>query len=303
MKSLLTLLITLALAGCGTLSGSYTKRPVINADGTVVTNSFGMTVYETVKISQHAAIAQAGAQAFAHKQKAEPEPPCGGLSIDQVQGLSASGQVEYFRAVGECERSRATTKLVAAALGRPMSDGDAITRNYADIVESIENGKSRRFASGVNAVTSLGTSLVIGTAVKAGFEATRDVGIAAAENSGDTTVGNISVSSSQHSSADGNTGGMASAGEMGSATGGDGSGVASNTRSDASPVTINIGDGNGVANGENTRTFVDTRSTQQIDPSGNGSITDGSKTNGSQTADDLTGDNEANDPDGGNSIF
>ena len=79
--------------------------------------------------------------------------------------------------------------------------------------------------------------------------------------------------------------------------GGGGSGVASNTRSDASPVTINIGDGNGVANGENTRTFVDTRSTQQIDPSGNGSITDGSKTNGSQTADDLTGDNTSNDED------
>lgn len=282
MKTITTLLALMALTGCMT-SGVYTKEPVFNPDGTVARNMLGMVVYSKVKESQHVAIASKATQAFAGRRSL-PEASCSYLSGDQIV-LLGEAMAAYFESVAECERSRGTAKLVAAALGRPNSASGEIVQGYADIVASVESGRTARFRSGITAIASLGTSAIIGSAVKAGFDATRDVGVAAAENAGNIEVGSLTVDNSQSVSNSSND-----------ASGIEGSGTSTitSTLTNNSETTIALGRGNRafVTNtSDSARALIEPSASQVVEPSSIGVITSDSTTNRSQAAEELIDEN------------
>jgi len=314
MKLLILLLSLSILTGCSTLqslaSGGSSKTVAIDALGNPVVDRFGRTKYNTTTTSKSAEIMMAAQQAVANLPvpTTASNTSCGGLNFSQITQLAPSAQSEIMKCFAEAERNR-PLEIMGQALANAtkpyVSEAHAIFAEARRASDGVQNAALGKW----NAVTSFGFKAVVaheaGATVRTGYETQRDVGIAAAETGNTTNVGDITVSSSQHASADGNTGGAGgSAGEGSGGAGGDGTGTSTNTRSGLDQTIINIG-GNTNAGMATDDAMVQsgTSFSQQLEPSANGSVVNQSKLNGSDTVDELTGDKEVSDNDGGQSLF
>jgi len=285
MNRVAVVFLAALLAGCGATlaplgSGYYSKEPVLNPDGTIATNALTrQPIYKTVRKSQHVAIAEAGAQALSGRTDDGERDDLTinamdctlGFSPDQVAALSATGQGAHYDAVEECVSSygiasivaasaSAGERAVAAALGRPVSEGDAIARAYRDTVGVIEQGKSERTKARYGFAGTAAKFIVGAVALDNFGDSLAAVGIAAANAGGTKFNGPVSVNQSGGDSSDdptGGAGGAASAGEgdlapdaVASNAGGEGGGSAVA----GSPVTNTVVFGNenqlGVSDGD-----------------------------------------------------
>lgn len=298
-KFILLIIIFAMLSGCSMFAGEYTKTAVLNSQGEVVTNLFGMPVYNKSRVARSVSIVSHASKAAADANPSNATSGCNYLTSEQVTELSATGQGEYFRAVGSCQMMAMTTSVVDSAMNRPGSEAEAIMREASRAVQYSEDGMTKRVAAVANPLAvTVGIRARERTAqiqAQSNTSAIQTV----AENGGSTTVGDITISQSQTAGADSNDGG--SSGELG--TGGDGSGVATNTK-DGDTINLVIGDDNNSAFAEDDgRAFSGTTSTQQLDASANGNINAGGKQSGVNVADDLSGETTTDDRDGQNSLF
>lgn len=281
IKLILFAVLLISLSGCHTIrsiaSGGSEKTYVGE-------NRFGVSKYNTKTTSKSAEVFEAAAKAIKNlpPQQEVRSLPCGGITFDQVKELGLSGQAAAMNCLSAAQANRPMEILgdaLASALGsKYQGEAHAIFAEAARAVDSIQSAALGKW----NAVGNFGKVTLgiasISKAVRNGQDAQRDQSIAASENSGDTTVGNISLGGGLSNGAQSNDGGLSgSEGELASAgTGGNGQGTSTNT-SNGGTTVLNIGDGNntGIAS-DSARSFAGTRSTQQNDPSATGMLIDDS---------------------------
>jgi len=295
MKLFTVVLLVAFLTGC---AGYRSVEPQLNPDGSIK-RSFGLPVYKKVKKSESVAMVESIAPAIQTIQKNKPVP-CDRLSIDDVVKLPEAVAIKYYESVEECHRSRADAHKMAYALGRPTNGVEALAQSIEGSIKHIQQGKTGRTRSVVTGLTTFGLGTVAGKVIDKAFEANRDVGIAAAENSGPVTVNGLTVdtgSSIGSSSNDSVAGGAE--GLPGAAGATTTSEIVSN-----SEVNINLGRNNDQFRVSDTGRLNATDSNiQALEPSANGNLTEDSRQNGQITADEQNGDPSNQDNDGGNGLL
>lgn len=286
MKSLISIMLCIALAGCAGYTSSEPILDPVTHQPKMILGMYPMS--KKVKKSEPIALLDSLAPIVANV-KYQPVIACDSTDISSIATLTERGQEGYYRAVEQCEQHRGMAKMMAYALGVSTDPVEAIAKYFSESIKSIQTGKSKRVNAVVNTLSTFGLGTVAGNVLKAGFNTAKTIGVEAARTGNITTVEGISISSSQRSNGVSQAAGE---GSMGGAV------DAGNSRG-TEATTIIIGTGNNAGTAfDNGVAQVDTRSTQQLAESANGSITDGSKTNGNQVADDLAGDNTSNDEDG-----
>ena len=262
MKHLL-LLLTLFLVGC---SGHYSKTVATDENGVPMTRFFGLfPVYNVEKTSRSSIISTNHKESVVEvaKHQKDAYAPCNAILTKTM--TTASGEAEQMRAYSSCVDDISDGKSIAVALDRPTTDVAAMSRETYKAIDSVEDNQTERTLGVASATFKLGTAVEVNRSVRNGQDALRDVGVAAAENSGDTSIGSINASQTQNvSNSNDPVGGAAGEGAGGTATG--------TTSTTNTMGNLNLAAGRGtsatMAN-DNARVFDGTRSTVQADASAN----------------------------------
>lgn len=292
-KLILTALLALSLTGCaGLLAGDYTKTVATNPlTGEVLLNRFGIPIYNKTRTSRSVAIMRDNGTTSV---STKPADPCGELTTEVMAGLvqlTATGQAEFFRSRSDCQQTAAMGNIVAYATGQPTTEAGQVAREKQKAVAHSEKGLTDRTVGFVGGIVSATTAKVLGDAVEAGFNATRDVGIAAAENAGniETTIhANQTVSTSSND-------GEGGSGELGgSGTGG------GNVEATQSGSTFVIGRGvNSSQASDSAFSAAGVRNAQNIESSATGALNSGSNIDQQPVIDENQGE-LSNQPENGN---
>jgi len=331
MKSLKILYVFIAilyLSGCSGLtsvfSGNSSETVAMDASGNPIVSRFGTVKKLRTKQTQAAAlgnnmqasmVAIAAVEverlklALAELKNSAPVETCKTMTIMQVNDLKADAQAVYLRSVESCQQRQFFASIIRqqnktiAQLTQGKSDLAYVADSFGSTIRSVAHEGTAK----VQAITRFATGGIIAIesrkAIQSGQESIRDIGITAANAKGNTTVGDITLSSSQHSTASGSGGSATGSGE-GSVAGGSGTATSANDRSDLSPTYITIaGDANNSLATDTAAAQAGGDHTQNLAPSANGQVVDDSKQQGVNTADDLQGDSVVNDDDGGQTLF
>lgn len=302
MRAILLCLLCLTFSGCASLSGNYEEVLAVTPNGEIAYNRFTRSPIKLKKRqSRSAAIAEQGAKMIqslpAKQAQSFTSDPCPSIPADTLKQLSASAQAKYVEGLFECKRIAAENRPIeilgyalAQATGR-KSDAAQVMESIGQSIAAVERETTNRFRAIANPLALTIGVKSIATTFQKSNEATRDVGIAAANTGNTTTVGNIAISTSQNATASG-TGGAG-----GEGAGGAGSGTITNTK-EGDVVAVNIGGNTAVATDDAMSQSGVTKS-QLLEPSANGSIVDDSKLNGADTVDEFNGNKEVSDDDGG----
>ena len=279
-KLISVLILSALLSGCGMMAGNYSKTVATNPQtGEVQKTRWGGVVYNVVREARSVAIMRGDeGQTVAAKPN-----PCGDpLSGEVLEKIGSNAAAEYFRSRGDCMQLALMGSVVAYATGRPTTAAGEIAREKQVAVHHSEQGLTDRFNAVARPLGTIGLSVQARKAVESGNDALRDVGVAAAENSGDISIGNIAMGDTQTASTsnDSTTGeASGSSGELGSATASSGAGTsdgdATNTTG-GNTYNLNIGKGNsmGVAQ-DNANLISDSDHAQNVATSASGTVLDG----------------------------
>lgn len=315
-KIIVSVLSLLAITACvpkGMFAGNYEEKALLDGEGkAVVSRITGAPKTLVTRESKESVAFKQGAKAVTAVAKLETSRNelkaaelkstswnCDTLAFDEVNKLKESAQSTYMQSVMMCK------------LAKGYQDGMRILEGVVDkalrkdpvveVAQAFNQGAvevSREGTKKLNSVTGnvFGAVKEIGIvrSVVGGFTSFSDnqTEVATlATQTGNTTVGDISISSSQPS----NNVPQGSSGDTPT-----GSTIASSpVRSGTESTTLVLGNNNTTATAfDNGINQLDNQSTQQLESSATGSITDDSKTNGNQVSDQLTGDNQSNDEDG-----
>jgi len=328
MRTLVILILTLALPGCAGItsvfSGNSSETVAMDASGNPIVSRLGTVKKLRTKQTQAAALGnnmQASMVAIAaveverlklaqaELKSSAPVETCKTMTIMQVNDLKADAQAVYLRSVESCQQRQFFASIIRqqnktiAQLTQGKSDLAYVADSFGSTIRSVAHEGTAK----VQAITRFATGGVIAIsterAIRSGNESIRDVGVAAATSKGNTTVGDITLSSSQHSTASGSGGSATGSGE-GSVAGGSGTATSANDRSDLSPTYITIaGDANNSLATDTAAAQAGGEHSQNLAPSANGQVVDGGKQQGVNVADDLKGDSVVNDDDGGQTLF
>ncbi len=251
---------------------------------------------------------------------------CTTMTPEQIAELTKEGEVAYFQNEQACRMFQfmnQTTNLLAGALTAALkgeSDVANVANSFMSAVANVER-------EGTNKLRAIVNPLAISIGVRERERTARNGqdafagAVADAAAVGNTTTGDIFVGDNVSGSADSNDGGLASsndggfgeggaeglagAGGSGSGVGGDGSGTSTNT-SGGNTNVFTLGNNNSVGLSQDAgRSFVDTRGTQQLEPSANGGVNDDSNVDQQPIIDSNTDSDLSNDPENGsnNSLF
>lgn len=294
VKLISTFLVVALLSGCssfgGFSSGTYNKRPAVNpVTGELLTDPLTRRpIYEVNRVARPVAIMQASTPQVVQSEQQAPAVPlvhCNYLAADQIAGMSATGQAEYFRGVSSCQQSQfmsqaltAMPEVVNSALNRPVSEADALARAGVKAVQAAENGLTNR-------VRAVANPLAVTIGVKSVAKSFERVGTAAAET-GNITVGSVNSSASRH----------AAGGAHGE------EGMFAVPEGGPSSSQVIIGNNNRTATAFDSGQAVNGIN-QDLATSATGNVNNDGKQNGTITADEQNGQPVNNDDDGGNSLL
>ncbi len=282
MKSSITFLILLSLSACTT--GYMKKTPLTDNDGNVVRASylFGLVnrvVYTTERKSRTAVLAEQSTKKIEKivSDQESTENLCAQILDKEAQGVA--DQAEQFRSFSDCLRTSLTNQLVATALGRPTNDVQSVNQETSKQIKAVQEGLTQRVQSGFKYGSSSVASVVAGQVLKSTSRHRRDENKVAFENSGDTTVGDISVNGDS-ATADSNDGGSG-----GTGAGGSGSGTSSVAGAEQTIINIGGESNSGIAT-DDASVLAGTDTSQQIEPSGTGSVVNDSNVDQANAIDD-----------------
>ncbi len=262
-KLLILIFLSMLITGCaGMLAGNYYEEPVIE-NGQVAKTVYGTVIKKKTRTARSVSIMQSASTAIEKMATVQPGNRCMSLTFEQINQLKADAQAAYIQGANNCNMFAAMERTVSQALGRAQSPQEAVARQFVSAVRASENGLTGR-------IKAIANPLAVTIGVKSIAKSFENVGIAAAKT-GNTTVGNISVSDS------GDTGGEGGFSPTGS-------------------TNLTIGDGNSITTAQGASTAG--RNVLTPDNSSNGSITDDSKTQGAQTSETIEDGAEVEDDDG-----
>lgn len=281
------------LSGCQTIksiaSGGSSRTAVVDANGQAVTGFLGQPVFNTSTTSKSAEVFSAAAKAIENlpDEPSRNTAPCGGITFAQIAALDPSAHAPAMNCLAAAQSNRPMEimgQAMMAMAGGPVSTAHAIFSEATKAVNSIQNASLGKW----NAASSFGRFgigvSVAGRTVRNGQDAQRDQSISASENSGDITVGDVSVGSGQSI---GDSSNDPSSGMSGSALAETNSTA---TGATDSPNIINIGgDGNKtfISKAEDSgRVFNDSKQNLLAEPSSSATQLNNTRSNGLLNADE-----------------
>jgi hypothetical protein len=305
MKHLIIFCLALSLQACGVsrmFSGESSKTAVTDAQGNVVTNRFGLPVYNTVTKSKSAGIYDGAArmiEALPPEVSGQAEA-CSGITFAQLTQLAPSAQKAFGDCLTTAEANKPIQIMGAAltmALTKYQSTAHAIAAEATLAVQAIQQAAVDKW----NAVGSFGKfGIGVYNAQKYASNASRDrarVAQSGAENAGDI-LANVNTSSDFNDSGNAAASGADDVEDMTP----DGNG----TGESISNVIVGRGINNYEINTrDNASAFVDSSNGQILQPGSTGGVNNDSNIVPQPVIDGNVESNLNNNPTNGsnNSLF